>query len=107
MASEAVLQQTPVEQSALLVHVVPPASPPLLLPELLELPDDDPEEEPLLPPSSPVDPLLDDELQPEPAARAKPRPREATKKIFELCMGKTFLLGDEKPGAQPSARLSL
>lgn len=90
------LQQIPVAQSALLMQVVAAASPPLLL-ELLELPDEDPPESLPPPPSSPLE-LLDEELQPEPAARAKPRPREATKKIFELCMGNPSSSVDDKRG---------
>jgi hypothetical protein len=70
----------PVQEAALAHAKLAPPSPPLLL---VEPPDDDPP--PLSVPLSSVEALLlDDELQP--AAMTKPRPREATKKIFELCM---------------------
>jgi hypothetical protein len=96
---------------------VPASLEPELLPELLPelepelLPELDPELLPELEPlelplsvaaSSPVGGgELDEELHPVPMAKARPRPSEATKKVFEFCIGKSPLLGrsDSRPTA--------
>jgi hypothetical protein len=72
------------------VQSAPFVQPPAASPPPEEEPPDE-EAVPSSPPPSPVGVAVDDELL-QPAATARPNPNDATKRIFVLCMGKTFLL---------------